>query len=353
MADKEAVARFGAFSLANLITDLRILEPTRKIHLVAHSMGCFLTLKALNMLAILHHVPLGKVQPQVDTVIWLAPDINADALERSTPATLRAKHWHALGVVPKAHHLLDQLQTLTAEVPHAGQTAPTLNPHLTAVRDTRENYLDGYGYAALNVVRHAIIYCSLRDEAMWISPLANHLTEEGGSASGGVRLGWCGPLHPDLMLVHDPDAGEHPRRVTLVECTPVVSEHGDYFYLPVTQRDITTHLLQAQARDVASPEQAPNFPERALLPQWLAKTPLEYPNAEQTSAEGLVMYQLLPSTAEMPDATLPRAGAPCRASSPMSFVWDTPLHVVGDAIVAFKRFHRLVLGAQPEPQAPR
>ena len=351
MADKEAVARFGAFSLANLITDLRHLEPTRKIHIIAHSMGCFLTLKALNMLAILHRRPPHAPVPLlVDLVMWLAPDINADALERSTPAALQERHWHAIGALPKAHHLLDQLHTLTSPEPRADAA---MHPHQTLVRDDRENYLDGYGYAALNVVRQVAIYSSLRDEAMWVSPLANHFTEEGGSASQGVRLGWCGPLHPERLMEPDSDAADRQRYATLVECTPVVSEHGDYFYLPVVQRDITQRVLQAQAY---VPDLAPEpfagevtpFPECVLLDQWLEKTPLVYPAAGQTVAPGLTMVQLRPTEKKLVGATVARAGAPSRTSSPTSFLWNTPLHVVGDVIVQVKRFHSLILGVKPE-----
>jgi hypothetical protein len=93
MADKEAVARFAAFSLANLITDLRARQPERRIDIVAHSMGCFLTLKALNMLAVLHGIHAQDAAPLVESVIWLAADINADALERSTPATMPLRAW--------------------------------------------------------------------------------------------------------------------------------------------------------------------------------------------------------------------------------------------------------------------
>lgn len=50
---KEEVARYAAFSLANLLADLRSMQPDRRILLVAHSMGCFLTIKALNILAVL------------------------------------------------------------------------------------------------------------------------------------------------------------------------------------------------------------------------------------------------------------------------------------------------------------
>ena len=50
---KEEVARYAAFSLANLLADLRSAQPDRRILLVGHSMGCFLAIKALNILSVL------------------------------------------------------------------------------------------------------------------------------------------------------------------------------------------------------------------------------------------------------------------------------------------------------------
>jgi hypothetical protein len=303
MADKEAVARFAAFSLANLILDLRRAEPERIIQIVAHSMGCFLTLKALNMLAVLH-AAADVAQPSVDQVIWLAPDINADALERSTGASPRLKAWRRPGQrLPFAKALL-AFRRPTPEPAQPAHAAP-------------EHPLDGYGYAALDVVGRLCVYSSLNDEALWASPLANHATEESGSAAGSIRLGWCGPLHPGLVMMTD--GTHHHRRVTLVECSAVVFEHGAYFFVPITQQDIAAQVSAAfamrrhapalatahPATDANAPEPPPAHPHgvsptvtppaRVELATWHTGRPLQYPGATETLAPGLALYALHPT----------------------------------------------------------
>lgn len=360
MADKEAVARFAAFSLANLITDLRARQPQRRIHIVAHSMGCFLTLKALNMLAVLHGIHAPAATPLVDSVIWLAADINADALERSTPATLPLHAWrhpaHVLGMArlraiftrprPLADPPLAAVPTHTASPASSGTAAPVY-----------AHPLDGYGYAALDVVGDLTIYSSFRDEALWASPLANLTTEESGGTAWSIRLGWCGPLHPRLMMVPD---GTRPRRVTLVDCTDCITEHGMYFFVPAVQRDLAARLDAAQRRQrgdaameaarvtapggakaSASPRR-PGVarrqrdravitppPERVSLTTWRAGRPLAFPSAGHALPEGLTLAQLrrLPLGAQTPPRTDRGAPAipPQSATAFFAALWRWPL----------------------------
>lgn len=278
MADKATVARFAAFSLANLLIDLRRQEPGRRIHIVAHSMGCFLTLKALNMLAVLHtdDVP----QPLVNQVVWYAPDVNADALERSTPSAPTFPGWRALGAHPRflrsmrraAHALLrpEQIEDHPS-APSAGATTSSRRPGSRP--KPSDHPLDGYGYAALDTMEGLRIYSSLYDEALVVSPWANHTTEESTSASGAIRLGWCGPLHPQMTLA--PRGAGQAHQLTLVECSDVAHEHGDYFFSPIVQRDLASHLSAAQG--VVSPIAPPS--ERCALSAWHASAPLQYPPA--------------------------------------------------------------------------
>jgi hypothetical protein len=359
MADKEAVARFAAFSLTNLITDLRAAEPTRRIHIVAHSMGCFLTLKALNMLAVLHGLR-GSAQsgsllvtPVVQSVIWLAPDVNADALERSTPAVRRQRGWSYPTRLRALHHFTQALarpraiaQSAADLAPHAA-TAPGSDAQFSA-----EHPLDGYGYAALDVLTHLAIYTSLRDEALWVSPLANRATEESGSASGLIRLGWCGPLHPGLMMAPDGDAQHRQRDVTLLDCTDVAYEHGTYFFEPVVQRDLAARLglaqraprplvagatlVRASAPDdpqarltlVARPTLTPP-PERIALAAWHLGAKLQFPLAGAQIPHGLTLWRLQPANASLPDGTAPRPNAPAvdptSGTARLRAAWQFPL----------------------------
>lgn len=379
MADKEAVARFGAFSLANLLIDLRRANPGRRIHLIAHSMGCFLTLKALNMLAVLHLTPEERARPLVDDVIWLAPDINADALEASTPQSAQIKAWQHPGL-----RLPFSKTALALARPKPVQTPPV------AVTVNGEHPLDGYGYAALDVVARLSIYCSLHDEALWASPLANHVTEESGSAAGSIRLGWCGPLHPGLMMLRD--TGVHrQRQVTLVDCSDVVFEHGAYFFVPVTQRDLAARITATQgnghqmsnaltktvesrvavtipegvaAQPVRLPKSYPTKaqavtppPERVMLTAWHVGAPLEYPGPGETCAAGLTMYALRAPQTDDPDATQPRANAPVVPTDGIDAImpglWRFPLSQPGLKLLVWFWCWYYRVGNRATKTAPR
>ncbi|MBA3826523.1 MAG: alpha/beta hydrolase [Ktedonobacterales bacterium] len=298
MADKEAVARFAAFSLANLITDLHRAAPTRRIHMIAHSMGCFLTLKALNMLAVLHVTQGAAVEAILTTVTWLAPDINADALERSTPASLRVRAWRH-----PARFLVAQRMAQRFARPKREDEPAVAMP---AAHPDAAHPLDGYGYAALDVVRQLHIYSSLRDEALWASPLANHVTEESGSASGAIRLGWCGPLHPHLMMVPDGHQNHRAREVALIDCTSIISEHGGYFFDAAVGRDLAARLAHAQGHTSPAPPAA-----RQPLARWHAGSPLQYPLGEEALPRGLTLWQLVAPTdhTESPHPDAPAAAA--------------------------------------------
>ncbi len=331
-ADKEAVARFAAFSLANLITDLRRAEPERSVAVVAHSMGCFLTLKALNMLAVLHAGDMTDQRaPLVDAVMWLAPDINADAPERSTPAATRAR---------LRYRLRERLPLgrvgggWRRPVPLAPSEAAPLKP-----ASDEAHPLDGYGYDAVGAVRHVAIYCSLRDEALWISPFANRITEEAGAAAGNIRLGWCGPLHPGLVVAPDRDDRVEHRAVTLVDCTPIVSEHGDYFFHPVAQRDIAARLTSEL--DLRAPALTPP-PERQPLATWHSGAPLQFPPMGVELPQGLTLDELRATPPPGDEPTAPRDGAPV-ADSPLSRglarLWHSPFALVPQAMVDFWRWY--------------
>jgi|GEM_PF-1644029 len=339
---KESVARFAAFSLANLITDLRRAEPLRRIHIVAHSMGCFLTLKALNMLAVLRHSPSDEpIMPMVDEVIWLAPDVNADALERSTLTSPRLQAWRQPAQRPpfaRLRQAMHRPQT-TAEM---GQLTNSLEQAIDT--NVRDHPLDGYGYATLNIIRRLNIYSSVNDEAMWISPLANHLTEDAGSASGGIRLGLAGPLHPELMMIPDVDAPPyHQRQVNLIDCSVIVHEHGDYFFLPIPQRDIASRLAEAAVRPHL--EQLPELssenivvtppPERIVLTAWHQGAPTQFPIGNQTVPTGLFLYALTAQAGENSIPTTAQPDAPTRlpSMSPVGFLWNTPLVVFARLLV--------------------
>lgn len=279
-ADKAAAARFAAFALANLITDLRRAQPGRRLHVIAHSMGCFVALKALVMLAVLR----GDDGPAVDSLIWLAPDVNADALERS-----------------------------------ASDARP----------------LDGYGYAALRAARDWSIYWSWRDEALCWAPIMNRWTEERVGAAWGVRLGWCGLRHPERAV---PRHGAVRWRLRLMDCTPIVGEHGAYFTHPVVQRDLAAWLAQQQAeRRVPAASRLWPVPCVAPPPERVALPP---PAAAGAWPEGVESWTLRPPNPADPDHTRPQPGAPADAPTPRWLraalaLWRSPL---GAGIVAALRW---------------
>jgi pimeloyl-ACP methyl ester carboxylesterase len=335
MSDKEAVARFAAFSLANLLHDLRTTMPSRRVHIIAHSMGCFLTLKALNLLAVLHGEFDPHVPPLVQSVIWLAPDINADALERSTPGSPRQGFWHTSTPFHALRRFALRFRRPRPEParPVAHSAAPVTSAQVRGQHAPAGDHpLDGFGYATLNVMHELAIYSSLRDEAMWASPLANRATEESGSVAGNVRLGWCGPLHPGLMMEPDPGALNRPRTVALVECSAVVTEHGGYFFDPVVQRDIASRISAAQAQSRPGISVAPRRttsrrptrprtsspasivappPERIALIAWHAGSRLSYPAGTGKSlAQGLALWELRLPDLTGDGATCPQDGAP-------------------------------------------
>ncbi len=202
---KEEVARYAAFSLANLLADLRSAQPDRRILLVAHSMGCFLTIKALNILSVLRSAqPERGASPIiVDQLVFYAPDVNADALESA--------------LLPGA-----------ADAP--GVRLNTL----------RRN---GYGFQALDRVGRLTIYYSFHDNALVWSPFGNLLTEESGGWAGRARLGWCGPYN--ITATH--------ANVVAVDCSACVYDHGAYF--------IRHEVLEHTASTLAEP--VPTLPQPA------------------------------------------------------------------------------------------
>jgi pimeloyl-ACP methyl ester carboxylesterase len=334
--DKQTVARFAAFSLANLIIDLYREDPARRIHIIAHSMGCFLTLKSLNMLALLHGIVGDPPQQIIDNAIWLAPDVNASALERSTP-DLPLPTWNNLGIRTSLKRLQQAWArpATNSEIASIAQQSPLLPQGLaTTVRD---HPLDGYGYAAIDLIRHLTIYSSLYDQALLVSPFANRMTEDSGSASGGIRLGWCGPLHPDLMMVPNSDVNYRARQVTLVECSQIVHEHGDYFYHPVTQCDIANRILSVRH------EQPSDLLARgyALLKVWHIDSPMAYPPRGTEVPEGLTMCALT-----MPkEPFIAPPGAPTRTivQTPFARIWHFPLTAVilRSFIALLRRYYRI------------
>ena len=345
LEDKQAIARFAAFSLANLLTDLRRAEPSRRIHFVAHSMGCFLTLKALNMLAVLHGVMAPT--PVIDELIWLAPDVNADALERSTPAAPRLHSWRHPGQRPPFSRIRRVMYRPQPEEPALTHMDIAAATQWIDTNVQPPHPLDGYGYAALDAVDHLTIYSSLRDEAMWVAPWANHSTEEAGSAAGSMRLGWNGPLHPQLALIPDADAHYRERHLTLADCTPVVYEHGDYFFNPVTQRDFTAQIARAQLqaaarlpagqRDALTQAAMPP-PERRPLAAWHPGKSLQYPPTGTPVPPGLELYTLARPAR---DGTKARPSAPPTQGIPwyITVLWRSPLAYIAQVIIAFWRWY--------------
>lgn len=202
LLDKEQVARFAAYSLANLLADLRAAEPGRRILLVAHSMGCFLTLKALNVLSVLRAAQPGAGESPVivDQMVFYAADVNADALQ------------------------------------YQQQQGPASSSFITRRRN-------GYGYQALDRVGRLTIYYSYHDNVLIWSPFANMLSEESGGGNGRARLGWCGPL--DLASTH--------ANVVAVDCSACAYDHGAYF----VRHEILAHTAKTLS------EAAPETPQPA------------------------------------------------------------------------------------------
>jgi pimeloyl-ACP methyl ester carboxylesterase len=199
LLDKEEVARFAAFSLANLLADLRAAQPDRRILLVAHSMGCFLTIKALNILSVLRSAQAASRKSAiiVDQMVFYAADINADALQ-SDPAPNR---------------------------PSSGL------PSETVIARKRNSY----GYQALDRVGRLTIYYSFHDNVLIWSPFANFFSEESGGDAGRARLGWCGPL--DIATTH--------QNVVAVDCSACIYDHAAYF--------VRHEVLEHTARTLAEP----------------------------------------------------------------------------------------------------
>ncbi len=197
LLDKEEAARFAAFSLANLLADLRASQPDRRIMLIGHSMGCFLTIKALNMLSVLRSAQAenGESQLIVDQMAFYAPDLNADALQ-SDP------------------------------LPMIGG-GDALSETLIARRR------NGYGFQALDRVGRLTIYYSYHDNALVWSPFANLFTEESGGWAGRARLGWCGPFNLDTTH----------KNVVAVDCSACIFDHAAYFI----RHEVLEHTTQALA----------------------------------------------------------------------------------------------------------
>jgi pimeloyl-ACP methyl ester carboxylesterase len=197
LLDKEEVARFAAFSLANLLADLRAAQPERRILLVAHSMGCFLTIKALNLLAVLRSAQAasGASPLIVDQMAFYAPDLNADAIQS------------------------DPLPMLGG--------GDALSETMIARRR------NGYGFQALDRVGRLTVYHSFHDNALIWSPLANFFTEESSGIGGRARLGWCGPY--TLEATH--------KNVVAVDCSACIYDHAAYFI----RHEVLNHTAQALA----------------------------------------------------------------------------------------------------------
>lgn len=213
LLDKEEVARFAAFSLANLLADLRAAAPNRRVLLVAHSMGCFLTIKALNVLSVLRSAQADSRESGViiDQMAFYAADVNADAL---------------------------QCDPLPA---HAGADDA---PGALALARRRS----GYGFQALDRVGRLTIYFSFHDNALVWSPFANLFTEESDGWAGRARLGWCGPYWPDQDAIRNTHAN-----VVAVDCSACIYDHAAYF----TRHEVLTHTARTLAADApASPQPA-------------------------------------------------------------------------------------------------
>jgi len=212
--DKVQIAEDTAFSLANLLSDLRATEPGRRILLVAHSMGCFLTLKALQILAALRSAqsPEGRSQVLIDQLVFYAPDIQSCALQSDPP----------LG--------------------SQGNSSPD-----KASIAVPEPF---FGYHALDRVGRLTIYYSFHDNVLVWSPLANYFTQEPNGPGGHARLGWCGPFTP---------ATTH-KNVVAVNCSAVIYDHGAYFM----RHEILEHTARVLAEPIPTPPQP--VPPATVLP---------------------------------------------------------------------------------------
>ncbi len=206
LLDKEEIARFAAFSFANLLYDLRATDPTRRVLVVAHSMGCFLTIKALNMLAVLRcaQPPADTSPVLIDQLVFYGADLNCDALQ-SEPVS---------------------------------QVSADLSPSRTLIARRRS----GYGYQALDRVGRLTIYYSFHDNALIWAPFANFFTEESSTEGGHARLGWCGPYN--IATTH--------KNVVAVDCSACVYDHAAYF--------VRHEVLEHTARTLADPVPVPPQP---------------------------------------------------------------------------------------------
>ena len=216
LMDKEEITRASAFSLANLISDLRATEPDRRVLMIGHSMGCFLILKALAQLETLRTAqpPEGESALLIDQLIFYAADVNCDALQ-SDPQMSRA-----LASSPGS-----------ASISH------------------RRN---GEGYQALNRVGRLTTYASFHDNLLIWSPFVNAFTEESDGAGGRARLGWCGPFN--LSTTH--------ANVVAVDCSACIYDHAAYF--------VRHEIVEHTARTLAEP--APLVKEPATQPPPLHTT---------------------------------------------------------------------------------
>jgi esterase/lipase superfamily enzyme len=238
LMDKAEIARACAFSLANLISDLRAADPAggaaggnrvsalsaspraalpaRRVLVIGHSMGCFLVLKALAQLEALRdeQPPEGESKLLIDQLIFYGADVNCDALQ-SDP----------------------QMSKALASSPGSASISHRRN---------------GYGYQALNRVGRLTNYASFHDTALIWSPFANVFTEESDGAGGRARVGWCGPF--TISTTHT--------NVVAVDCSACIYDHAAYF--------VRHEILEHTARTLAEP--APVVKEPATQPPPLQTT---------------------------------------------------------------------------------
>jgi len=235
LLDKEEVARFAAFSLANLLADLRAAQPDRRILLVAHSMGCFLAIKALNILSVMRGDQAAPGAPNVivDQMVFYAADVNADALQSDLAAG---------PVVPDA---------------------------MDATLITQRR--NGYGYQALDRVGRLTVYYSFHDNALVWSPFANVFSEESGGWAGRARLGWCGPYN--IKTTH--------KNVVAVDCSACIYDHAAYFIRHEVLEDTARRLAEPTPTTLQPTCAAPALPTTAEGAQqrarrlWVWYTPAE------------------------------------------------------------------------------
>ncbi|HEY7355911.1 MAG TPA: alpha/beta hydrolase, partial [Ktedonobacterales bacterium] len=231
LLDKEEVARFAAFSLANLLADLRASQPERRVLLVAHSMGCYLALKALNMLSTLRSAQAEKgVLPViVDQMAFYAADVNADAIQSGPLSTQ--------GAGARATNRSENAAAQPRQAPAAAGESDDLNATMLARRR------NGYGFQALDRVGRLTIYHSFHDNALIWSPLANFFTEESGGLGARARLGWCGPYNLDATH----------KNIVSVDCSACIYDHAAYFI----RHEVLKHTAQVLAEPLVALPQRP------------------------------------------------------------------------------------------------